>query len=933
MSLKSYDRNPLARFRSYRYYFALVVCDNTDTATAVAASQEINVWQHPEVGSDLIEPNMGIYSPVDVKVDGVSVGKYCVLINGSTDSAFMIESCTWRAMVMDTAYPGGYGNSIYVGGKMTVVEPRGIMFYEQVFLCCQALGVDFGAAQFLIKPFFVGYLDDNVGIGETHITNVKPVVVTFKEMNAAFTEQGGTYTMEFLGSGAGLAQMPQFARACDGFTITPKDTLKNTIIELENIINERYDKYHECMMEYLTKTIGDDPSLYLKVKYSIVLADTYLDPSYTIEDGTSVYKNNAAGTGGITLKHPVGGSIEDLIQQIMSQSKKVQLESTEGVEGVRFVPKIIGKVNYHSNSVDVVYTIKRSVEASSMARVQQGEEERRKNPSAASSSQSNSFFTQEVLDNNMVEFDYIYTGKNVDVLEFDMHMKNGLSYAMSSIHSNSFRDQLQSAASRSIYLNPNLLTSHRTDSPSKIPLFYGTQGRQRTSNTENGNSKTGHMYTLSTQAFYEHTSTTMKITGNLSLLENTSLLTYPGADESVRDEVTTRKTASYAGDYKPIATDYDYIPLLVKVNVMMPALQDDLEIQRRGVNYSSNFWFDGYYFVTAVNHEFVDGLFTQTLEMRANPNPKVQAEMDIHGKKQTVSSQQPPNLCFEALQCKAKPSEVKNDKPVHTAPTNESKPEPATNLTDAETLFERVQLSDVKGWDKASQEVKDAIIDAAKKFSVPAVTMAMIAHNESSFNPTAAAPTSTAVGLFQFLEKTWRNVMNNNGYPQYSALHYRTDPRIASVGAGLFFRSIIRYIGSSSPGDIYLAWFAGEPRAKQIIQYDRAGKGSTPLSQLSTYGVSAAEDVYRANPTLVKNGAITANGIRTWAAKKAAKAIKNFASIDVKKAQQARTNDIKAAEQISNAQVLDKNAAAKVVNTKADKPTGMTFSDVLPQKK
>jgi hypothetical protein len=122
------------------------------------------------------------------------------------------------------------------------------------------------------------------------------------------------------------------------------------------------------------------------------------------------------------------------------------------------------------------------------------------------------------------------------------------------------------------------------------------------------------------------------------------------------------------------------------------------------------------------------------------------------------------------------------------------------------------------------------------------------AARESSFNPTAKAKTSSATGLFQFIESTWLETMKEagpkHGLDKYSdqihktrsgkyrvsdpamrqeILDLRKDPEIASVMAGALTQknaaSLSRRLGRQpSEGELYMAHFLGAGGANRLIR-------------------------------------------------------------------------------------------------------------------
>ncbi len=118
---------------------------------------------------------------------------------------------------------------------------------------------------------------------------------------------------------------------------------------------------------------------------------------------------------------------------------------------------------------------------------------------------------------------------------------------------------------------------------------------------------------------------------------------------------------------------------------------------------------------------------------------------------------------------------------------------------------------------------------------------------ESSLNPRAKAATSTATGLFQFLESTWIEVMKTEGprlgYERYAAdiqvdrngnytipdkarrqeiLKLREDPQISADLAAAMTREngerlFARFGRMPSPGELYIAHFLGAEGASRFF--------------------------------------------------------------------------------------------------------------------
>lgn len=136
---------------------------------------------------------------------------------------------------------------------------------------------------------------------------------------------------------------------------------------------------------------------------------------------------------------------------------------------------------------------------------------------------------------------------------------------------------------------------------------------------------------------------------------------------------------------------------------------------------------------------------------------------------------------------------------------------------------------------------------AGKRSGVDFDYLLQTAIRESSLNPKAKAQTSSATGLFQFLESTWLEVMKTEGprlgYTNYSeaitetadgdyviadkalreeVLALREDPQVAADLAAAYTRNNGAYLFERfgrmpSPGELYIAHFLGAKGAEKLF--------------------------------------------------------------------------------------------------------------------
>lgn len=144
-------------------------------------------------------------------------------------------------------------------------------------------------------------------------------------------------------------------------------------------------------------------------------------------------------------------------------------------------------------------------------------------------------------------------------------------------------------------------------------------------------------------------------------------------------------------------------------------------------------------------------------------------------------------------------------------------------------------------------------------------TLSAIIQIESGGNPRAKAPTSSALGLGQFLNGTWMNVVRKHrpdlceGVPEPKVLNMRIDPALSVELLARFTEDNLEAItGNTAPtdGDLYLAHFLGCGDARKLFHADP----STPVNLLVN------ENVIKANKSIMMGK--TASQVRAWAARR-----------------------------------------------------------------
>lgn len=157
--------------------------------------------------------------------------------------------------------------------------------------------------------------------------------------------------------------------------------------------------------------------------------------------------------------------------------------------------------------------------------------------------------------------------------------------------------------------------------------------------------------------------------------------------------------------------------------------------------------------------------------------------------------------------------------------------------------------------------IEGAVRKASEVTGVDFGFLMRTAKRESNFNPAAKAPTSSAAGLFQFVEQTWLSVLKKHGvthgYARYAGLieqgadgkyhvpggsearkavmDLRLDPQAAATMAGELAGDHASYLRGRmgrepSGGELYAAHFLGPQGSAKLIEAYQANPAANAAS-------------------------------------------------------------------------------------------------------
>jgi len=568
----SFPQNILSKYRSYSYHHVLIACDSTETANELSNSTEIVQFEHPRAASK--------YNPRPVNRGS---GYYVVLINGMTDANFVIQSAKWETIIApDSQTNDGQSQAaaMQLDGEIEVFEPKGVRFLNVLSHVCDSLGSDPMGLVFMLKTIFVGY----TASGEQEmITGIRPLLFTPIDISAVFNETGAKYLLSLVGITNGAAKIAPVSRIAGGRSIKIEQgsTLAQAFEKLATTISDTYNSFKEA-----TKKKFKDAGISIDLEKDFRLVEYKI----SLDDG---FKNFKAGTNeNIRIANVSGDpilhfndnlSIDDVIAQIMESSAEV----------VAGKPNITYKIVSTINSTADTYTVEYQIQRYELVTMSVNEDASSVIPKSG----------------ELIEFDYIFTGKNIDIIDLDIRMEMGMSFFQTLLTAQNIPSQRDSvngmtqdvargSGGGASKLSPTNKPRGRT------PLFLGSAVADNLKrNTRNPVDTLGFQAMLNRQAAIENIENKVTIHGNPQLLDEMQILppeVAKGKTEKPKAGVTTNPT-------------WTKTPTLAKINIKMPADPND-----PSAGYTP-FWYEGYYSLYAVNHNFSDGIFTQELQMFSLP--------------------------------------------------------------------------------------------------------------------------------------------------------------------------------------------------------------------------------------------------------------------------------------------------------------------------
>lgn len=581
--------NPLKKFRTYSYHHILMVTNSSGFVDTINQQKGlgVDVYLHPDL--------KGTGSRLDVQE--LNGNQYVVIANTTTDSNFIFENIEIHTIVGAITPTEGnpmvsslFGNTI----KMTVVEPFGTRFIEFILGACNALKIDQGQAIIVLKTIFVGHRDD--GEIET-ITDYEAFPFIFQDIGFSFSSSGTIYTIEALPLINGITNLPTFTIIGGQSFSVEGNTLKHFI--------DAFNKHLKNVSEKARNEAKASGKSFSVPDYVIILEGKgYSEPSYNLDNFIRYRDKTTSNIWQYSV--PLNTSIIDQLYHVLGNCEKIQEEQKpknfqNGVATV-YTPLIHSKMVQTKEGDQIKTTYYYYIRKREQKILKKDEAKRRLQQTTSTTSEEvqqkqkfQRFLAEQLSKSNLIEFDFIFSGKNDDVLRFDMLFEFGLGALYNSIIPNQPIEQNKQISSPEITTNEkgknsitttgqNLVLPYTHSNPLKNPGAYEQ-----------------FQLLLRRYALFETFTSQIEITGNPRLF-----------GMIVNDKI-------YSSSQIERNNTETIFPFFAKINVYMPRVTSTGFVDFKEGNYDKEksfadpFWYDGIFTVQEVINKFSEGRFTQTL--------------------------------------------------------------------------------------------------------------------------------------------------------------------------------------------------------------------------------------------------------------------------------------------------------------------------------
>lgn len=591
--------NELDRFRSYTYRHVFFTTAFTSNAPLLLSSVEklaaVNDLKTKRA-LDKIETVKDSKNPFDYGY---------ILANSFCDSQYVIDTVMYTVMTQTMSSTIGFASQ----GSITIKESFTANFLGDLVNIGRELGVLPYELCYVLKTYIIGITHE----GKEDVIELNPVIFWLENIVASFNDNGGAYDMSFC-SASDLPNVKSFGNIqLPKATVAEDGTFKSAIAHLEKSVNDGYDKEYEAAIKLnpaspprKSKCIITFPDEWGQFK-----VDTPNPKNYTETNKNETTKPKPEGSQ--LIIHGRDTPIKNMLSNILMMVPQVKQYADKNTND-----KIAFTISIDTHSIldkDTVYFYYHIYPY----------------PTYKGFKESEMFGRRECL----LEFDYLFSGKNEDILSFDMKIEDAkiLLGAQPKNIKESEKDKEQSVVAAPNKKTDKVNTEidnnaesgdvQETNALTPLSSIPASTLRRGSFNISPEWQAIDNAYKANLAAFSASGARlSLQIRGN-PLFVNVKAKTNYKQDNTKEkyDEYIKKRYAileqnilsSTAPNDDMSDSDFEIIQSIIPINIRLNVYTPKYSDMRRSDNYVQPFYYTGHYLIWEIGTSFANGEFTQTL--------------------------------------------------------------------------------------------------------------------------------------------------------------------------------------------------------------------------------------------------------------------------------------------------------------------------------
>lgn len=447
-------QNPLDDYQSYSVQYILLACRTTVAAQDFTKSDS----QVAKATLAAIDSAQYLGSPIKY---GNSNNDVFLVIDTRRFSQFTIENLKYDVYV-NGLQKGASTSNLAADLSMTIVDSVGISFANFMqWLMDVQMQTNFDGLIFMLRTIFVGHKED----GTTTTIQNETIPMHLNKIDIDLNYAKGAYTMEFMPNmNFDVNRYSRFmtVATATSFRTSDSNTLQSLINSFEKQLNDRSEAYFQEVQKTIKATgyLTGNETYGRKVNYMITIPEEWeafiingssigkaVETEF-VKDQKPVTKDaenktvpptvKATGSGAVIdtyVNVPVGKGITYVLDKIFSQVPQIAelgnfktkdsngnvQSSDEVITFFKYITGITSDDSSMTVHVDVVEFKVPNVlikEGKNKNSISQNQQEFFRNVPASDGKPARQ------VPKNFIEYDYIFTGKNLDILNFDMKIQD-----------------------------------------------------------------------------------------------------------------------------------------------------------------------------------------------------------------------------------------------------------------------------------------------------------------------------------------------------------------------------------------------------------------------------------------------------------------------------------------------------------------------------